>query len=145
MRAVFIGLALLALSAGGGYFAASSGLIPLPKKSAEADVPPAAAVTDDVEFVALSPLTITLGRDARNSHLRFHGQLEVDARYRDEVARLEPRFLDVLNGYLQALEARDIEDPAAFVRMRAQLLRRMQVVAGEGRVRDLLVTEFVLN
>jgi flagellar FliL protein len=29
--------------------------------------------------------------------------------------------------------------------MRAQLLRRIQIVTGEGRVRDLLVTEFVLN
>jgi len=31
------------------------------------------------------------------------------------------------------------------VRIRAHLLRRIQIVTGEGRVRDLLVTEFVLN
>jgi flagellar FliL protein len=30
-------------------------------------------------------------------------------------------------------------------RLRAQMLRRIQVVTGEGRVRDLLITEFVLN
>ena len=37
------------------------------------------------------------------------------------------------------------QDPAALPRLRAQMLRRIQVVLGEGKVRDLLVTEFVLN
>jgi flagellar FliL protein len=53
--------------------------------------------------------------------------------------------LDVLNTYLRAVQARDIEDPAALARLRAQMLRRIQVVTGDGQVRDLLITEFVLN
>jgi flagellar FliL protein len=53
--------------------------------------------------------------------------------------------VDVLNGYLRALEPREIEDPAALMRIRAQMLRRVQVVAGGDRVRDLLVMEFVVN
>ena len=56
-----------------------------------------------------------------------------------------PRVLDVLNSYLRAVEVSDLEDPSALVRLRAQMLRRVQIVTGEGRVRDLLVTEFVLN
>ena len=40
---------------------------------------------------------------------------------------------------------RELEDPAALVRIRAHLLRRIQIVTGEGRVRDLLISEFVLN
>lgn len=51
----------------------------------------------------------------------------------------------MLNGYLRAIAVSEIEDPAGLVRLRAQLLRRIQIVTGEGRVRDLLVTEFVLN
>ena len=58
---------------------------------------------------------------------------------------LLPRILDVLNGYLRAIAVSEIESPAGLVRLRAQLLRRIQIVTGEGRVRDLLVTEFVLN
>ena len=54
-------------------------------------------------------------------------------------------ILDVLNGYLRAVEMRELEDPSALVRLRAQMLRRVQIVTGEGRVRDLLVTEFVIN
>ena len=56
-----------------------------------------------------------------------------------------PRIVDVMNGYLRALDAAELENPAALVRLRAQMLRRIQIVTGEGRVRDLLITEFVLN
>ena len=49
-----------------------------------------------------------------------------------------PRILDVLNSYLRAVELADLEDPSAMVRLRAQMLRRVQIVTGEGRVRDLL-------
>ena len=58
---------------------------------------------------------------------------------------LAPRILDVLNSYLRAIETASIEDPQAMARLRAQMLRRIQIVTGEGRVRDLLITEFVLN
>jgi len=136
---------VLLASAAGGYFGLRSGVIPLPAKESAKQEESAPSAASGLAFVPLSPLTITLGQDARNTHLRFQAQLEVHERYKAEIMRLEPRFLDVLNGFLQALDARDIEDPAALVRLRAQMLRRMQVVAGEGRVRDLLVTEFVLN
>ena len=63
----------------------------------------------------------------------------------DEVTLLIPRILDVLNGYLRAVEVSELGDPNALVRLRSQMLRRIQIVTGEGRVRDLLVTEFVLN
>jgi flagellar protein FliL len=56
-----------------------------------------------------------------------------------------PRITDALNTYLRALEARDLQQPAATVWLRAQMLRRIQLVTGEGRVRDLLITEFVFN
>jgi flagellar FliL protein len=63
----------------------------------------------------------------------------------EEVTGLVPRILDVLNGYLRALDVAELEDPDALVRLRSQMLRRIQIVTGEGRVRDLLVTEFVLE
>ena len=56
-----------------------------------------------------------------------------------------PPIIDVLNGYLRALEVTDIEDPAALTRLRSQMLRRAQVVAGPERINDLLIMEFVLN
>ena len=127
--------------AGGGFYAVYSGMV-LPTHSASGSQPGA---MPDVAFVPMDNMVITLGPGARSQHLRFGAQLEVDRSHRADVATLMPRIVDVLNGYLRAVEAREFEDPAALVRLRAQMLRRVQIVTGEGRVRDLLVTEFVLN
>ena len=103
------------------------------------------AALGEVAFVAMDPIMISLPPGSSARHLRFSGQLEVAPENAAAVAALMPRVLDVLNTYLRAVQARDIEDPAALARLRAQMLRRIQVVTGEGRVRDLLITEFVLN
>ncbi|GEM_PF-98213 len=99
----------------------------------------------DIAFVPLRPLIISLGKNTSSQHLRFVAELEVAAIHVEDVVALTPRILDVLNGYLRAIEVPDIENPANLPRLRAQMLRRVQVVAGEGNVRDILVTEFVLN
>jgi len=61
------------------------------------------------------------------------------------VTNLLPRVLDVLNSYLRVIDMQELNDPRALVRLRAQLLRRVQIVTGDVLVRDLLVTEFVVN
>ena len=72
-------------------------------------------------------------------------QLEVAAAYEADVTHLVPRVLDVLNSYLRAVNLSDLEESASLIVLRAQMLRRIQIVTGEGRVRDLLITEFVFN
>ncbi|MFT3974359.1 MAG: flagellar basal body-associated FliL family protein [Amaricoccus sp.] len=104
-----------------------------------------AAAGPAANFVAIEPILVSLGPDARAKHLRFSGQLDVVPEHAAEVASEMPRVVDALNTYLRAVEVRDLEDPAALTRLRAQMLRRVQTVTGEGQVRDLLVTEFVLN
>ena len=49
------------------------------------------------------------------------------------------------DGYLRALQTSDVENPSALARLRAQMLRRVQIVTGQGRVNDLLIMEFVIN
>lgn len=141
------GVAAGLLLGGLGFYAVWSGMIHLPGSETpteEAEAPhaePAPAVA----FVPMDPIMISLPPDASARHLRFVGQLEVEPAHEGEVAALKPRILDTLNTYLRAVEVRDLENPAALQRLRAQMLRRVQVVTGEGRVRDLLVTEFILN
>jgi len=77
--------------------------------------------------------------------LRFVGSLEVSPDAVGEVEILKPRITDILNGYLRALELEDFEEPAALLRIRSQLLHRVMIVAGEDRIRDLLIIEFVIN
>lgn len=144
---LIIGLVLFLAMGGGGFFAVYSGLILAPADPAAgehaAEAAPEAA--DDFAFVPVPSVTISLGKPSENKHLRFTAQLEVAKAKSAKVEELMPRILDVLNGYMRALEESDLQQPDALVRLRSQMLRRIQIVTGEGYVRDLLVTEFVLD
>ncbi len=145
---LILGLILAILGGGGGFMAVQTGLIGVVSRAEAVPAqkePAAAEPLPPIAFVPLDPFVISLAPSAESSHLRFNAQLEVDPAYTDEVAELKPRILDVLNGYLRAVAVEDLQDPAALSRLRAQMLRRVQVVVGEGRVRDLLIMEFVLN
>lgn len=143
-KPIIIGAVLALVLGGGGFYATYAGLLfGHPEgEMAEADKPDP---LPEIAFVPIEPVVISLGPGSTSQHLRFTAQLEVNKSYTDEVALLMPRILDVLNGYLRAVEVAELEDPSAMARLRAQMLRRVQIVTGEGRVRDLLVTEFVLN
>ncbi|WP_095587900.1 flagellar basal body-associated FliL family protein [Actibacterium ureilyticum] len=143
---LIVGIVLALVLGGGGFFAVYSGLILAPSDVAQAkhDAPRDPA-SDSVAFVALDPLIIALAPDIGPRHLRIAAQLEVPPTAKEDVAHLSPRILDVMNGYLRAIDLSDIEDPTALMRLRAQLLRRIQIVTGDGRVNDFLITEFVLN
>ena len=101
--------------------------------------------TTDCWSISVDPMIVSLSPASQGRHLRFRAQLEVPSQYASDVESILPRVVDVLNGYLRALETGDIESAAALTRLRAQMLRRVQVVTGPGRVSDLLIMEFVLN
>ena len=143
---LLIGLVLMLALGGGGFYAVYSGLILAPHDAPAADsgheeVPEA---LPQIAFVPLDQMVISLGGVPKR-HLRFSAQLEVPQAYQHDVELLKPRVMDVLNGYLRAVDIAQLEDPAALIKLRAQMLRRIQIVVGEGRVRDLLIIEFVLN
>jgi flagellar FliL protein len=145
---LIIGLVLMLLLGGGGFFATFTGIIALPFGGGgyePAHAPKRAIDLPLTAFVPLDDVVISLGKGARARHLVLTAELEVEPAMAAEVELLKPRVLDVLNTYLRALDERDVEDPAAMTRLRAQMLRRIQVVTGEGRVRDLLITRFVLQ
>lgn len=144
-KPLIIGLILALVLGGGGFYATWSGLILGAGDAGNAAAEPEVGALPDIAFVPVDPLVITLGSGAAVRHLRFTSQIEVAAPHAAEVQMLLPRIVDVLNGYMRAVDVALLEDPAALVRIRAHLLRRIQIVTGEGRVRDLLVTEFVLN
>ncbi len=127
---------------GGGFFAIWSGLLFGPGAETQAQ---ATSALPDIGFVPIPPAVISLPPGSSSSHLRFAAQLEVEAGQTDAVTSILPRIQDVLNSYLRAVTVAELQDPATLVRIRAHLLRRIQLVAGDDRVRDLLVTEFMLN
>lgn len=144
-KPLIIGVLLALICGGGGFYSVFAGLILAPdhgmSESAHDDVP----ALPDVAFVPIDPVIVALGEGNQSRHLKFTAQVEVTSAHVADVTLLVPRILDVFNSYLSAVDPMTLEESAAIVRVRAQLLRRIQVVTGEGRVRDLLITEFVLN
>ena len=146
-----IGLVLALAGGGAGFYAAWARLSPFggTNQGAETADAPAKAepVMDfsDLVYVPIEPLVISFADNGRSRHLRFRAELEVPGGEAQEVTRVMPRVVDVLNTYLRALRITDLEESAALPRLRAQMLRRVQAVVGAARVNDLLVMEFVLN
>ncbi|MCC6001433.1 MAG: flagellar basal body-associated FliL family protein [Pararhodobacter sp.] len=142
-KALPLGLAAALVLGGGGFYATYSGLIGAPAASP----PPAQGHTAEARFayLPLDPIIVNIGLRDQARLLRFSAELEVAPDHLAEVSRLRPRILDVLNTYLRALEMHELEEPAAMIRLRSQMLRRVQIVTGAGRVNDLLVIEFVFN
>ena len=161
---LIIGVVLALVGGGGGFYAAFSGLLPFGgggdhTAPADGHGDTAAGAHDphaaddhgaplpdaNVAFIEMPQLIISMGPSSDMHHLRFLASLEVPPSHMAEVESLKPRVVDVLNNYLRALHPSDIEAPGALIRIRSQMLRRVQLVAGEDRVRDLLIMEFVLN
>jgi flagellar FliL protein len=140
---MLIGLVLALALGGAGFYATWSGMILAPKEEHGDMAKP--SPLGGIAFVALDTMVVSLAPDAGSDHLRFSAQVEVVDTAVADVELLKPRIMDVLNSYLRAIDTASIEDPQAMARLRAQMLRRVQIVTGEGRVRDLLITEFVLN
>lgn len=139
------GLVVAIALGAGGFFATYTGIIggaedadAAMAQETHVDLPP-------VSFVELEPLVISLGTASKSRHLRFHGSLEVVPGTETEVTALLPRIIDVLNSYLRAVDIAMLEDPSALIKLRAHMLRRVQIVTGDNRVLDLLILEFVLN
>ncbi len=168
-KSLILALVLALVGGGGGFYSVSAGLVPFGKgapqdpdmndaggengKNAMPGMDQAGKETPemnqmsmkDITFIEIDPITISLNSSQAARHLRFKAQLEVYADYEREVSAALPRVTDVLNSYLRAVELEDLTGPMALVKLRAQMLRRVQVVAGRDRVRDLLIMEFVLN
>ena len=138
---LLIGL-VLAIAAGGGAFAFTSGMLgggdqPMEQKMV--------MLSDGLSFIPVEPMTVAIGNPADRRFLRFRAELEVAEEAEGDISKMLPRVMDVLNTYLQSLEMSDIEDPSALLKLRSQMRRRVDLVVGGDRVHDLLVLEFVVN
>ncbi|SDI81806.1 flagellar basal body-associated FliL family protein [Aliiruegeria lutimaris] len=146
---ILIGLVLSIGLGAGGFFAAYSGmlngLLGGSQNAAHAATDAHSTEIAEVAFVPIEPILISLPGGDTPRHLRFRAHIETIPAHQKAVADIMPRIMDVLNGYLRAVATEDLERPMALFRLRAQMLRRIRLVADQREIRDLLVTEFVLN
>ncbi|SDW58659.1 flagellar basal body-associated FliL family protein [Roseicitreum antarcticum] len=142
-KAILLALIVAAVLGGGGFYAVYSGMLDTLLHAEPEVVTP--ALDTDFAFVPVGPVIVSLNRRPQRGHLRFAAHLETPAAAEPDVTAQLPRIVDVLNSYLHTLDANELEEPGALIRLRSQMLRRVQIVAGPEQVRDLLITEFVLN
>jgi flagellar FliL protein len=137
---------LLGLAGGvGGFYATWSGMILGANNEKAYELEEPSDPFANISFVEVEPMVISVDTGPERRILRFRAQLEVPNDHVEDVTKLLPRVMDVLNSYLRALEVADLEDQTALTRLRAQMLRRVQVVTGQEMVNDFLIMEFVLT
>lgn len=141
-------LSVLAALIGGiaGFYATNSRMIldTLSWESRESPTDTTRGIPD-VSYIEIDQITISINPISQGRHLIFRTQLEVPSGQEEYVRSSLPRIVDVMNGYLRALEVKDLESPAILPRIRAQLLGRIQIVIGSDNINDLLVMEFVIK
>ena len=145
-----IGQLALMLALGGASFAT---VLFLPSN----EMPPAhgAADTADEEkadpeydlnretaFSALTPLTLTLQNGTRLLKIGITLETAYDA---DSIDPDDPKIKDAFTGYLRALKVDQVQDAAFMAQMRAQLLRRAQLIHGKDTVYSVLITDFLVR
>lgn len=138
---IVIGLLGATLLGGGGFYAVYAGLILGPADPARA----AASARVQPSYMPIEQLTLSLATQGTAQHLRLSAHVEIADGRLAEAEPFRPRFLSVINTYLRAIDPSDLEDPTILIRLRAQILRRLQMVAGEDLINDFLITEFILN
>ena len=146
---LILGLVLSLAAAGGGFYATFSGMLSIAslmggeKGAGQEEMVMAASSTPT--FFPLGETTVPLGPDAEADYLLMTSEIEIDPKDLAAFEAMLPRIKDLFNTYLRAVEARDLEQPNATMRLRDQLLRRISVISEPAKPRDLLFTSFILR
>ncbi len=147
---LIISLVLFLVAAGGGFYATSSGQLSLAsilggesKKSTEQQTKAASAPV--LAFLPVGEIVVPLGPGAQAKYLLFTSEIEVSSEDTEQLLAMLPRIRDLFNTYLRAVEARDLEQPDATMRLRDQLLRRLRTITDPLSPRDILFTSFILR
>ncbi len=107
--------------------------------------PQEATQTENTEYYELNPIQISLGTMSGIKQLRIELYLEITTGSREHVTSHLPRIYDMLNAYLRAMSDSDLESSASLLKLKLQMLRRVQLLLGEGVVEDILISRFLVN
>jgi len=132
---------LLALGAG-LYFFVFSGSADQSKTATAAPITP-----PQVAFYDVPDLIVNIqSADGTPAYLKLSVALELDTA--DEKAGMQalmPRIVDQFQGYLRELRVDDIRGSAGIMRLKEELIRRVNVAAAPYRVHDVLLKEMIVQ
>src|SRR5690606_30980399 len=118
-------------------------------KEGEAD--PAAGVIaagpDGVTFYTLPDMIVNIqSPDGRPTYLKLKLTLEMkDAELASHLQGEAPRMQDMFQGFLRELRPEDLAGSAGSYQLRAEILRRVNLIAAPGKVDAVLIEEMLVQ
>ena len=137
---------VLVLGGGGGglYFFVFSGSDETKTAEGEAPIP---VTPPEVAFYDVPDIIVNIqSADGSPAYLKLSSSLELDnAEEKAGMTALMPRIVDQFQGYLRELRIDDLKGSAGVMRLKEELLRRINVAAAPYRVRDVLLKEMIVQ
>jgi flagellar FliL protein len=140
-----IGVVVLLVGGGAAYF-----FLRGPDKSAElaANAPEALPPTPpNIVYADMPDIIVNIqGADAAPAYLKLSVSLELDsAEEKAGITALMPRVVDQFQGYLRELRIDDLKGSAGIVRLKEELIRRVNSAAAPYRVHDVLLKQMIVQ
>jgi flagellar FliL protein len=141
-------LVLLLAGGGGAYFLlGSTAKSATGGKLAAADAPPAPIVPPTVAFYDMPDIVVNIqSADGTPAYLKLAVSLELTGA--DEKAGIQPlmpRVVDQFQGYLRELRVDDLKGSAGVMRLKEELLRRINGATSPFKIKDVLLKEMIVQ
>ena len=146
-KGLMIAVPVLLLLIGGGGGGAYFFLKPKPADAGAAGADAAPLTPPKVAFSDMQDILVNIqSNDGTPAYLKLAVSLELD----DDVEKaavqpLMPRVTDQFQAYLRELRLDDLKGSAGVLRLKEELLRRVNVAAAPYHVRDVLLKEMIVQ
>jgi flagellar FliL protein len=143
------GVLVLLLASGGGayFFLGGSPKTGADGKVAAADAPPQPIVPPTVAFYDMPDIVVNIqSAEGTPAYLKLAVSLELTGA--DEKAGIQPlmpRVVDEFQGYLRELRVDDLKGSAGVMRLKEELLRRINVATAPFKIKDVLLKEMIVQ
>lgn len=102
---------------------------------------------DGVTFYTLPDIVVNIQTaDGRPAYLKLRLTLELkDAHLADQLMAEMPRLQDMFQGFLRELRTEDLAGSAGNFQLRAEILRRVNLILAPGKAEAVLIEEMLVN
>lgn len=145
-KMLMIGAPVLLLLLGGGgagaYFMMAKGADAQAEHAEEVPLTPPKVAFSDLQDILVN----IQGQDGTPVYLKLGVSLEMeDEEQKAAMQPLMPRVTDQFQAYLRELRLDDLKGSAGVLRLKEELLRRVNVAAAPYHVRDVLLKEMIIQ